>query len=196
MTTRDSDAIVEQAPLAPAALPVVNPATVADTPAVMTLLARAVAHMRSLGIEQWDEVYPDRARIDADIAAGQLYLAHRGETALGMVVLNEQQSPEYASVPWQYDAARILVVHRLCVDPAAERRGVARGLMAFSEQHARDEDYGAIRLDAFALNPRAVRLYEQLGYAKAGQVQFRKGAFYCYEKRVNTGSQRGGAGRS
>jgi hypothetical protein len=42
----------------------------------------------------------------------------------------------------------------------------------------------AIRLDAFTLNPGAIRLYEGRGYRKAGSVRFRKGMFNCYEKAV------------
>lgn len=41
-----------------------------------------------------------------------------------------------------------------------------------------------IRLDAFSQNPIALRMYENLGYKKVGEVNFRKGLFYLYEKKI------------
>ncbi len=57
--------------------------------------------------------------------------------------------------------------------------------MHFVEQYAEVHGYDVIRLDAFTRNPAAVRLYEGRGYRKAGIVSFRKGPFYCFEKRIH-----------
>jgi ribosomal protein S18 acetylase RimI-like enzyme len=54
--------------------------------------------------------------------------------------------------------------------------------MAFIEETLRARGVKAVRLDAFSLNPFALRLYERLGYEKTGEVTFRKGLFYLYEK--------------
>jgi ribosomal protein S18 acetylase RimI-like enzyme len=61
---------------------------------------------------------------------------------------------------------------------------VAKLLMAFAEAQARERGYAVLRLDAFTGNLRAMGLYERLGYRKAGEVIFRKGRFFCYEKTV------------
>lgn len=42
-----------------------------------------------------------------------------------------------------------------------------------------------IRLDAFTGNPRALKLYDGLGYRRSGYVTFRKGLFVCFEKRLH-----------
>ena len=99
----------------------------------------------------------------------------------GYAVLDDRQEPEYSAVPWTV-AGPAGVIHRLMVPPRLEGRGIARALMAFLEGRAGSRGHACIRLDVFVQNPRAVRFYEQRDYHRAGQVQFRKGTFYCYEK--------------
>jgi hypothetical protein len=59
-----------------------------------------VIGMREAGIEQWDEVYPTRQVLQSDVREGSLYAGLLDAGYLvGVVVLNEHQSPEYAQVP-------------------------------------------------------------------------------------------------
>ena len=156
-----------------------------DLDAVMRLVRDCIRAMRQAGIEQWDDVYPDRATLLADARDGTLYLASLPEGGfVGCLVLNEYQNPEYAGVPWTIDGRKIAVVHRLMVDPRCQGRGLARELMRFAERLAAERTCDVIRLDAFAANPKALRLYQGLGYHDAGSVTFRKGVFRCFEKRL------------
>ena len=79
---------------------------------------------------------------------------------------------------WNYPG-RALVIHRLTIDPAFHRRGLAGRLMDFAEEFALTQRYDCIRLDAFTRNPAAFGLYDRRGYRKAGVVRFRKGDFFC-----------------
>jgi GNAT superfamily N-acetyltransferase len=160
-----------------------------DTDAVLRLLGDCTDAMRATGIDQWDEVYPSRATIVADVQSQTLHLGFLEiGTLVGAFVLNEYQNPQYSEVPWTINDSRIAVVHRLMVHPHYQGKGVARELMAFAEAYARDQGYGAIRLDAFTANPRALRLYTGLGYRDAGGVTFRKGPFRCFEKKLEGSS--------
>ncbi len=166
----------------------IRPATRADLDAACALLERVIAGMRAAGIEQWDEIYPTRAVLAADIDADTMFIASTlPGTLAGLIVLNDEQNIEYAEVPWHFAGRRIGVVHRLMVDPAAERRGVARALMAHLERRATELGCDVLRLDAFTQNPRALRLYPALGYRDAGGIRLRKGPFRCFEKRLSGG---------
>lgn len=157
----------------------------ADLPAVMRLVGRCIEEMQRRGIDQWDDVYPGRERFGADVAARTLHVASaEGGRVIGVFALDEHQDVEYRDVPWAIEEHPVAVVHRLMVDPAEQGRGVARALMRFAEETATSLGYGALRLDAFTLNPYALRLYRGLGYRDAGEVTFRKGRFRCFEKRL------------
>jgi GNAT superfamily N-acetyltransferase len=150
--------------------------------AVMALIDRATRRLDTIGIPQWDEIYPNRAVLSADIAARTLYGLSVDGTLAGIVVLNEYQDAEYGEVRWELDDPRPLVIHRLCVDPAFQGKGHAKALMAFAEDYARGHGYRSIRLDAFTLNPLSLGLYRALNFSERGVVRFRKGRFFCLEK--------------
>jgi GNAT superfamily N-acetyltransferase len=158
-----------------------------DLNALCSLLQDCIAAMRTEGIDQWDDVYPSRAALASDIQSGTAYVATLSNAELvGFLALNEYQNPEYASVSWSIKGVPVAVVHRLMVHPAYQQKGVARFLMRFAEERALTLGYRAIRLDAFSANPRALRLYQAIGYRDAGGVTFRKGPFRCFEKALES----------
>jgi ribosomal protein S18 acetylase RimI-like enzyme len=157
-----------------------------DIAGIMQLLSHAVSAMASQGIHQWNSSYPDQAVITGDIAAGSLYVAGVSSQIAGIIVLNEWQPKEYEAVAWQYTEPPVLVVHRLCVDPAFQGRGVATQLMDFAERHAAVSGYHTLRFDTFSQNRPALNLYQRLGYRQAGTVQFiPRGDFRCFEKPIS-----------
>jgi ribosomal protein S18 acetylase RimI-like enzyme len=161
----------------------VRPGHDEDLPRVLELLRVCVEHMRAVGIDQWDDVYPSEATLRADLANRALYVASApGHPVAGVFVIDERQEPEYAAVAWKISGRRVGVVHRLMVHPACQRRGLGRFLMRFAELRARGLGYDAIRLDAFTGNAPSLGLYQGLGYQDAGGVRFRKGDFRCFEK--------------
>ena len=148
----------------------------------MVLIRSAIQEMERNNIHQWDEIYPDKDIILSDINAGNLYAAIENRSIVGIVTLNEEQPSAYGAISWSSKIRRPLVVHRLCVEPDFQRRGVAKYLMRYAEKYGLENNYGSIRLDAFIDNRMAVGLYDSLDYERKGIVRFRKGRFYCYEK--------------
>ena len=161
-------------------------ARIEELETIYILVQEAIRHMDEQGISQWDDVYPSKAILNADIENRQMYLIEVDGRLAGLVVINEDQSPEYAGVAWGYDG-RVLVVHRLTIHPDFQRHRLASHLMDFAEEMAAAENYDSIRLDAFTRNPAAFTLYENRGYRRAGVVRFRKGDFFVYEKKISAG---------
>jgi GNAT superfamily N-acetyltransferase len=150
---------------------------------IMNVIKEAVKDMEARGIYQWDDIYPSEEIILNDINKNNLYVA-TNETGMiqGIIVLNEHQDTAYKAIEWKYNSGRQLIIHRLCIHPNHQGKGIARMLIKFAEDLGSQKKYEAIRLDAFIPNIRAGRMYEQVGYEKRGIVTFRKGDFYCYEK--------------
>ena len=140
--------------------------------------------MKTKGIDQWDEVYPNKEIFQEDINNHSLYIAvvENSEEMMGCIVLNDCQEPEYKAVEWSYRQGNIAVIHRLMVHPNYEGKGVARNLVEFIEKLAKENGYTAIRLDVFSQNLRAINFYKRQGYQVSGKVNFRKGEFLCCEK--------------
>ena len=154
----------------------------------MALIHKAVAVMLKNDIDQWDDSYPSREIFAADIAAKTLFKITSGKEIAGIIVLNENQAPEYSAITWQDNKGRPLVVHRLCLLPAFQGKGLARKLMRFAEEYALKNKFSSIRLDTYSKNFIALNLYDSLQYRRTGDVSFRAGkTFHCFEKLLNDG---------
>ena len=157
-------------------------ATIDDLDALVALYGAATQDMLRQGIDQWDEYYPDREILTEDVESGDMTLGLLdGEPACAWVV-NREYEPEYVSGAWEHTGGDFCVLHRLCVNPELQGRGLARQAMARMEKNALDKGFDSVRLDVFSQNLHAQRLYEKLGYRRTGEVRFRKGIFYLMEK--------------
>ena len=147
-----------------------------------SVFLKTVEHMRSTGLDQWDELYPEKNTIEHDIVSGCAYGYFAGDIPVGYIAINTDTDPGYAGADWSLDDDCYLTVHRLAVDPGYRGRGIAKRLMLFAERHTLEKGFAAVRLDAFSKNPAAISLYDGLGYKKTGTVEFRKGTFIVFEK--------------
>lgn len=157
-------------------------ATLFDHAEVFRLFTAAIRQMDEQGIPQWDELYPAKEILRRDILRRHLFVGHLDGKIACAFALNRQCDAEYAEGAWRHPDQPFMVIHRLCVHPAYQNRGVAARAMAYIEARLFARGVYAVRLDAFSRNPYALRLYERLHYQKVGEVRFRKGLFYLYEK--------------
>ena len=146
---------------------------------VMFLLRRCVEDMNQQDMFNWNHSYPSPLMILDDIRSGNLYLSIETGICQGMIVLNESISDEYRDIEWNTKNERILIVHRLAVNPLFQGKGIGRKLMEFAAQHARDSGYSAIWLDVIESNQAANNLYRGMGFTKTGEFhfQFQKSPF-------------------
>lgn len=67
--------------------------------------------------------------------------------------------------------SHVIQVQGLAVDPAAQRRGVAAGLLTAAERHARGQGARKLSLRVLSSNQAAIRLYEKLGFRREGVLR-------------------------
>ncbi|MNW43536.1 putative acetyltransferase [compost metagenome] len=152
--------------------------------AVFSIFANAIVKMNDNNIPQWDEVYPSKEDLIEDINKEQLYIVESDQNIVSVFVLNQDFDEEYQFGKWQYPDASFCVIHRLCVNPLFQNKGIGSTTMLLIEDLVKQMGFETIRLDAFFQNPYALRMYEKLNYRKVGEVQWRKGLFYLMEKKL------------
>lgn len=155
-----------------------------DIEDVFKIFKTAIDKMIEEKIFQWDEIYPDKNILSEDIANKQLYIGYDDNQIVSVYVINDECDEQYRNGDWHYRNASYNVIHRLCVNPGVQNRGIGRKTMNHIEKEVKEKGIECIRLDAFTLNPAAVKLYENLGYSKTGFADWRKGRFYLMEKRL------------
>lgn len=156
----------------------------ADLDDVFAVVRAAIEEMDRNGIPQWDELYPDREILAEDISKHQLFVAVADGATAGIFVVNEECDEEYKDGKWQYPEASFRVIHRLCVNPEFQNKGIGSLSVRHIERELVREGVESIRLDAFTLNPYALKMYDKLGYVKVGTANLRKGQFWLMEKHL------------
>ncbi|WP_171011339.1 GNAT family N-acetyltransferase [Haloimpatiens lingqiaonensis] len=160
-------------------------ASISDLKEIMCLIKNCVKKMNEEGSNQWDESYPNEQVIKEDISSGYLFAAKFNDKIIGIVVLNHIEAKEYSDINWTDSQGKIMVIHRMAVDIHWQRKGVAKALMCFSENFARNNKFTSIRTDTYIENEKMQSMFKNLGYKKVGQVFFNNGKikpFICFEK--------------
>jgi predicted amidohydrolase/GNAT superfamily N-acetyltransferase len=141
------------------------------------------------GIYQWTSNYPTRSIIESDLKKDVLFVLKNSKEIIGAINISEEQEPEYETINWEFDNSKVLVIHRLVIDPKYQGKGYAIKLMDYAEKFASKNNYSSIRLDAYSQNKSVIEFYNKRNYFIRGSVNFpeREYPFHCMEKELKTG---------
>lgn len=163
-------------------IPKFRAGTADDIEEICDLVSDAVRYMEECGICQWDSLYPAREDFLEDIERSELTVGTvDGELAV-IYTLNRRCDEEYASASWHSPDDDFCVIHRLCVKPKHQHKGIAKAALMNIEEQLKAQGVNSIRLDVFSQNPGALALYEHAGYKRTGFADWRMGRFYIMEK--------------
>ena len=154
-----------------------------DIEGICRIVHDAVDVMERDNIFQWDDLYPAKGDFQEDIKKSQLYIGLVNGQIAVIYTLNQECDKAYENGKWKYKDAPFYIVHRLCVNPAFQNKGIAKSTLLHIEKQLKEIGIHVIRLDVFSNNPFALRLYHSLGYSKVGYADWRKGRFFLMEKR-------------
>lgn len=161
-----------------------RPAEESDIDTICSLVGRAIDSMRENKISQWDKVYPSREVFAEDIFKDELFVGMLDGDIAVLYTINMECDDEYNKCCWKYTDCEYRIIHRLCVDPKYQNRGIAKNTLNHIEKELKEASVEAIRLDVFSNNPSALALYLNSGYEKAGTADWRMGRFFLMEKRL------------
>jgi GNAT superfamily N-acetyltransferase len=160
-------------------------ATESDLPKIMGIVKQIVVEMSTSNNRQWDETYPLPDDFLQDINTKSLYILEEDTQLKGFISINEECPQEYNELNWK--AEDFLVIHRLAVNLANRKEGVATTLMQFAEQLAKERGIKFLKSDTSELNVGMNRLFNKLQYVKVGQIELgeKEFRFNGYEKEID-----------
>lgn len=142
--------------------------------ALTDLLHRAYAPLAARGVH-FSAATQNRATTQRRAAEGQCFVAERQGRIVGTVTVcgpyDLDASPWAAGVPVfrDRDTAHF---HQFAVDPALQRQGLGRRLVAECERWARERGYRRMALDTAEPAAELRAMYTRLGYTEVQQVQW------------------------
>jgi ribosomal protein S18 acetylase RimI-like enzyme len=155
-----------------------------DIESIYNIVTSAIAEMENMDIHQWDSIYPTKEDFLSDIQKKTLFVGMSDDVISVLFTISKECDEQYNNGLWEYPNSEYRVIHRLCVDPAYQNRGIAKKTLAYIENILRGKGIGSIRLDVFCNNPYAISLYYNSGYKKVGTAEWRKGKFLLMEKHL------------
>ena len=162
-------------------------AEISDIDAILSIIGEAQAQMALLGIDQWQNGYPDRVAIVADIEDGVGLVAESAEGVDAYCAAIFGDEPTYTRIDngkWLTDSdSRYVVVHRLAVADRCKRQGVATEILRQVETLARERGYCSFRIDTHHDNLYMQTICQRLDFVRCGVIYVSDGTpRIAYEK--------------
>ena len=168
----------------------IKKSTQADLDALMPIFEEARGTIAKLGIDQWQDGYPNRPVIEEDIALGRSYAVWVDGRLCGTFVLVDDGEVTYDKIydgHWLTgdDSADYLAIHRVAISVAKRGSGISGAIIGFAEEVARTFGRASLRIDTHEGNVVMRRMLEKNGFAHCGTIYLLSGASrVAYEKIV------------
>lgn len=129
------------------------------------LLTDAMAH--AVYSPGWKKgIYPSDEDLQEALRERTLFVGTEGEEIVAAMVMNHACNEGYGKAEWQIQASpeEVTVLHMLGTHPARRGKGLAKELVAWAIEDAKQRRQKAVRLDVLAGNLPAERLYPAMGF--------------------------------
>lgn len=158
-----------------------------DVEAIMGIIRDAQELLAAQGSDQWQDGYPDVARIQSDIDNDESYVVENEEgdimattmfTFGGEVTYNDIEGEWITPDPVSYG-----VIHRLAVSAKHRKKGLAKFVLNECEQMLKDKQFDSLRIDTHRKNAGMQHMLTQAGYQYCGVIYLLSGGErLAYEK--------------
>ena len=164
--------------------------TSADIPALMEIFEEARRTIAALGINQWQNGYPNEAVVSEDMARGRSYAVTRDGNIIGTFALIEDGEPTYGKI---YDGhwksgdgnQNYIAIHRVAIAVASRGSGASGGIIEYAARRARELGRECLRIDTHEGNVVMRRMLEKQGFEYCGIIFLESGdARVAYEKKI------------
>jgi len=161
-------------------------AKTSDLIEILYLLRVCTHEMNVKGLKHWNSVFPGTERMQHDLAKGSIYLVKERGVCKGMVTLNEHEPEDYRQVSFQSGRQKPLYLQNMAVHPKWQRTGIAKMMIEYAQQLAKERGFDCIRLDVFKPSDVARQLYENQSFREVASYHpaYQQIPFICYEKQL------------
>ncbi len=154
--------------------------TLKDIPVIMSIISDAQSYLKDLGIDQWQDGYPNEEQILIDIKNEDSYVIDNEENAvMGTVVFTTKIEPTYQNIEGDWITkgdSKYGVIHRLAVSDEFRGYGVAKYVFQFCEDELVKSKVQSMRIDTHRRNSGMQKLITSLGYEYCGVIILSSGA--------------------
>ena len=163
--------------------------TLNDIDRIMQIFSAARKRIASLGINQWQNGYPNmdstlqdiHARISRVLVDENNYIIATAAVYVG----NEPTYDEIFDGEWLTESKTYGIIHRIAVDTTSKNKGAASRMMAYCAEISRTAGMTSMRCDTHFGNVIMQHTLEKNGYIRCGTIYLADGQTrVAYEKLI------------
>ena len=154
--------------------------TASDIDEIVPILDEARRTIAALGINQWQDGYPNRAAIEEDLALGRSYVLVKDGHVIGTFALIPDGEPLYDVIEnghWTTgdDNRNYNAVHRVAIAVASRGSGASTCMIDFVCDLTRMAGKTSVRIDTHEGNRVMRRMLEKHGFVHCGTIYLANG---------------------
>lgn len=128
----------------------------------------------------WDETYPTDNEIKKDYALQRAYGLFKDNMLIGAITI-EEEDDELATAA-KFERQHAVELSRFCISLEYQGQGLAKKIMALTEDVVRTKGYDSIRLCVAPENIPALECYKKMGYKILNRTFIFGHDYYICEK--------------
>ena len=151
-----------------------------DIDGIVPILDEARRTIAALGINQWQDGYPNREVIEEDVRLGQSYVLVKDGAVIGTFALITNGDPTYDVIEhghWMTgdDNRNYNAVHRVAIAVSSRGSGASTALIGFAADLTRMAGKTSVRIDTHEGNRVMRRMLEKHGFVHCGTIYLANG---------------------
>ena len=161
-----------------------------DLEALMPIFDEARTTIASLGIDQWQNGYPNRAVITADVDGSRSYCIVVDGEICGTFALIRDSEPTYNEIfdgEWLTGDGRehYYAIHRVAISVKCRGKGISTAIISYCAEEAKKANKISLRIDTHRGNVVMRKMLEKHGFSHCGTIYLESGdERVAYEKMI------------
>lgn len=163
---------------------------ISDLDSLMPIFDEARATIATLGIDQWQNGYPEREVIINDISHSQSYLVELGGEIIATFALILDGEPDYDHIfdgEWQSGDKNksYIAMHRVAISVKCRGKGVSTSIVNYAVERAKALGFKSLRIDTHKGNIVMRKMLSKHNFLHCGSIFLKSGAHrVAYERMV------------
>ena len=162
--------------------------TAADISSLIPIFDEARRTIAALGIDQWQNGYPEEEVISSDVELGQSYLCELDGKMCGTFAIISCGEPTYDKI---YDGHWLtgdesqdyIAIHRVAISVSSRGSGLSGKIISYATDFAKNLGRKSLRIDTHRGNLVMRRMLEKNGFSYCGVIYLENGdERVAYEK--------------
>ena len=158
-----------------------------DAVQIMSIVNQAKAYLKSLGIDQWQNGYPNEDIINQDISQRAGYVLSDNDSIVATVAMFFGIEPTYNKIDGEWlsgNNENYCTIHRLAVDNAKKNMGNSSLILQNIQEICKQRNMSHIRVDTHNENVAMRQFLQKNGFIYCGTIYIPEEKGGCTSERA------------